>query len=74
METSTSAQLVRLSAMARIAGVPSSWLRGEAEAGRVPVLKAGARLLFNPAAVQQTLAERAATTPTDVRNPEDGDV
>ncbi|MFO0840681.1 MAG: DNA-binding protein [Phycisphaerae bacterium] len=41
-------------------GVPASWLRAEALAGRVPHLRAGRRLLFNPTAVEGILLDRAA--------------
>ncbi len=39
-------------------GVPMSFLRAEAIAGRVPVLRAGRRLLFNVAAVREALVAR----------------
>ena len=39
--------------------VPVKWLRAEAEAGRVPHLKAGKALLFDPEAVERVLLERA---------------
>jgi len=41
-------------------GVPAAWLRSEARAGRVPHLRVGRRMLFNPDAVQHVLLERAA--------------
>ncbi len=44
---------------AAILGVPVAWLRREAEAGRVPHLKAGDRMLFNPKATERALIERA---------------
>ena len=53
--------LFTLSAMARHLKVTQAWLRGEAEAGRVPALDANGRLLFNPPAVVRVLADRAAT-------------
>lgn len=53
-------ELLTLPRMARRLGVTVGWLRAEAEAGRVPHLRAGKRFLFNPAAVQQVLAARAA--------------
>ena len=43
-------------------GVPIAWLKTEAEARRIPSLRAGRRLLFNPEAVEQVLLERAAGT------------
>lgn len=53
-------KLVTLGHMARKAGVTTKWLRSEAEAGRVPCLKAGDRLLFLPDAVIDILSQRAA--------------
>lgn len=52
-------KLVTLGHMARKAGVTTKWLRSEAEAGRLPYLKAGDRLLFSPDAVIDTLSRRA---------------
>ena len=54
--------LLTLPRMARRVCVTQHWLREEAESGRVPCLKAGKRLLFNPTAVQEVLAEKAART------------
>lgn len=54
-------RVLTLARMARLLGVTTKWLRGEAESNRVPHLKADNRLLFNPDAVEQVLAERAAT-------------
>jgi hypothetical protein len=45
--------------VARRLGVPANWLRAEAEAGRVPHLKAGRRVLLNLDVVCNLLAERA---------------
>jgi hypothetical protein len=39
----------------------AAWLKAEAEAGRIPCLRAGRRLLFNVEAVKAVLLERAAT-------------
>lgn len=52
--------VLSLARMARRLGVTASWLRAEAEAGRIPCLRAGARYLFAPAAVEAVLLERAA--------------
>ncbi len=54
--------LLSLARMARVLGVTQSWLRAEADAGRVPYLMAGRRYLFAADAVRQCLAERAAQT------------
>lgn len=51
--------LVPLSVMARRLRVRVRWLRGEAEAGRVPALKAETQWLFDPKAVEATLLLRA---------------
>jgi len=64
----TAPALLDLRSMARRLRVSMRWLRDEARAGRVPHLPAGARLLFDPAAVEQTLAERARQFPTTEAN------
>jgi excisionase family DNA binding protein len=48
-----------LSIVARRLRVPVGWLRAEAQAGRIPHLKAGRQILLHPEAVQKVLAERA---------------
>jgi hypothetical protein len=55
----TTSRIVPLNIMARRLRVPLSWLRAEAEAGRVPCLRAGNRYLCDPDAVEATLLERA---------------
>jgi hypothetical protein len=40
--------------------LPLAWLKAEAKAGKIPSLRAGRRLLFNPEAVERVLLERAA--------------
>jgi len=45
--------------MARKLGVQSGWLKSEADAGRLPHLKAGERYLFEPTIVVSILVERA---------------
>jgi len=40
-------------------GLPASWLRAEALAGRVPCLCVGRRLMLNPEAVERALLDRA---------------
>jgi hypothetical protein len=51
--------LLPLTHLARYLSAPAAWLREEAEAGRIPHLKAGKTLLFDPDAVEQVLLERA---------------
>jgi hypothetical protein len=48
-----------LSQTATTLGVPVSWLKREANAGRVPCLRAGRRFLFDMEAVATVLAQRA---------------
>jgi hypothetical protein len=60
MENETKLKLLPLCAMARRLYVSNKWLRGEAEAGRIPHLKAGRALLFNPDVVEPLLVERAS--------------
>ncbi|KKM04693.1 hypothetical protein LCGC14_1761650 [marine sediment metagenome] len=52
-------ELLSLSRMARRLGVTRCWLRNQADSGRVPCLRAGTRLLFNPVAVQEAPAAKA---------------
>lgn len=52
--------VLSLARMARRLGVTQRWLRDEANAGRIPHLRAGTRYLFSPEAVERTLPERAA--------------
>lgn len=56
----THALLLPLSRMARRLRVTAAWLRTEADAGRVPCLRAGKRYLFAPEAVERALADRAS--------------
>jgi hypothetical protein len=48
---------------ARLLRVPAAWLRAEAEAGRIPHLKAGRVFLFDPETVERVLLERARQLP-----------
>ena len=51
--------LCPLGVTARLLQVPAGWLRAEAEAGRVPHLRAGKSFLFDVALVERLLLERA---------------
>jgi len=53
-------ELLTLGRAARRIGVTQAWLRHEAEAGRVPCLRADKRLLFDVEALQRALRGRAA--------------
>ena len=56
-------ELVNILGLARALRLPGAWLKAEAVAGRIPVLRAGRRFLFNVAAVRETLLRRAAELP-----------
>ena len=55
----TTSRLLPIGPMARRLRVSVRWLRSEAEAGRVPHLKADRAILFDPDAVESALLERA---------------
>ncbi len=55
-----------LGAMARRLRVTSTWLRAEAEAGRIPHLRAGSTLLFDPQAVERIVLERLRAAEAEV--------
>jgi hypothetical protein len=55
-------QLVPINVAARWLRVPAQWLKEEAEAGRIPHLKAGKAVLCDLAAVEAVLLERARLT------------
>jgi hypothetical protein len=50
----------RVHEVARELGLPASWLKREAEAGRLPHIRAGASIVLNIEAVAQLVAERVA--------------
>ncbi|MBU6414599.1 MAG: DNA-binding protein [Planctomycetes bacterium] len=52
--------LVSLDDLALALSLSKRWLRREADANRLPSLRAGRRRLFNVEAVRQALAVRAA--------------
>ncbi len=52
--------VLSLPRMARRLAVPAAWLREQADAGKVPCLRAGKRYLFSPPAVVEALAVIAA--------------
>ena len=59
--TIPSPDLISLPALARHLRVSQTWLRQEAEAGRIPSPPAGrGRYLFSRSAVEKVLARRAA--------------
>jgi hypothetical protein len=51
--------LLPLGPTARLLSVPANWLRAEADAGRLPHLRAGSQYLFDVDTVERLLLERA---------------
>jgi len=60
-------ELVTLRELAKRLGLSVAWLRAEVNAGRVPHLKAGKRLLFSVVAVRRHLIQRASEGVDDDR-------
>jgi excisionase family DNA binding protein len=52
--------ILTLPELARELRLPERWLRAEADAGRIPHLRAEHKYRFNRAAVERALADRAA--------------
>jgi hypothetical protein len=55
----TNLNLVHLRVLAQHLRVPAKWLRMEAEAGRIPHLRAGSAFLFDAALVEALILQRA---------------
>lgn len=49
---------LRVQELARATRLPEAWLRREADAGRLPCIRAGRRRMFDLTAVLKSLAER----------------
>jgi len=49
-------------------GLPKSWIKSEAEAGRIPFVRAGSRMLFSVAMVERALTERAGADKPEAAN------
>ncbi|MCL4190695.1 MAG: hypothetical protein KJZ87_03030 [Thermoguttaceae bacterium] len=60
------AEVLSINRAARRLGVTAAWLRAEAEAGRVPCLRAGTRYLFDLDALTAALAARFAADRQEV--------
>jgi hypothetical protein len=52
------AKLLTLHNLAERTGLPAAWLKREADAGRLPCIRAGRRRMFDLDAVLKTLAAR----------------
>ena len=61
---------ITLHVLARRLGLPAAWLKAEALAGRIPSLKAGRRMMFEPDAVERALRQRAVQHEHDTKGGE----
>jgi hypothetical protein len=55
---SMDAKLLTLNRLSERTGLPTAWLRREADAGHLPCIRAGRLRMFDLAAVLKALAER----------------
>lgn len=55
-------ELLSLRRLAASLKLPLAWLRAEADAGRIPCLRAGRRRLFHLDSVHRVLVQRASGT------------
>lgn len=53
-------KLVELAEAAKTAGVPRTWLRAETDAGRIPALRVGPKVLYRLTAVRAALLAAAS--------------
>ena len=60
---------IPLRQLARDTGLPVAWLKAEAEAGRIPSLRVGRRLLFDSKVVKRTLRQRAKRQRARMKQP-----
>lgn len=58
---------ITLHALSRRLGLPAAWIKAEAEAGRIPSLRTGRRLMFSVEAVREHLIRRASEGVSDDR-------
>jgi len=58
------AKYIPVQELARALRLPAAWLRREADAGRLPCIRAGKRRMFDIEAVVKALADRQATEST----------
>lgn len=54
-------KFISLEELAAELGLPAAWLRAEADAGRIPSLRAGRRRMFNLESVEEVLIDRSAS-------------
>lgn len=58
---------LRLNQLAHATRLPAAWLKREADAGNLPCVRAGRRLMFNLDAVLRALGERREGKVNDAR-------
>jgi hypothetical protein len=51
-------QFLKLHQLCRVTNLPAAWLKREADAGRLPCIRAGRQRMFDLAAVLKSLADR----------------
>jgi hypothetical protein len=56
------------SSVAARLGLPKTWVKSEAEAGRIPCVRAAGRMLFSVAMVERALTERAGADKPEAAN------
>lgn len=62
-----STQFYRISEISRLTRLPVAWLKREADAGRLPCIRAGRRRMFDLEAVLKSLRERQESGVSDAR-------
>lgn len=60
-------KLLTLNALSERTGLPAAWLKREADAGRLPCIRAGRRRMFDLAAVMKTMADRQESGVRDAK-------
>lgn len=60
--------IVPIEILARQLKVSRAFLHRETKAGRIPYLRAGKQIRYNPSAVRTALAEQATTSGKEVRD------
>lgn len=63
MDTTAMPELLPLNRAARRLGVTARWLKAEADAGRIPHLRAESRYIFDMEAVARSLSEQIRSQP-----------
>jgi len=62
MESTTLPRLLPVETVARMNGLTGRWLRAECDAGRIPCLRDGRRIIVDRETVERILLDRATQT------------